>query len=69
MTKNEFKHRWESNDDGGGITFDDIAACAIDWGMCSNPRTHAMLTVTYKVLRAANTNDAENYAPNNEENN
>lgn len=30
MTKAQFKKRWDSNEDGGGITFDDIAQCAID---------------------------------------
>lgn len=29
MTKEEFKVRWESNENGGGITFNDIANCAI----------------------------------------
>lgn len=31
MTKDEFKARWESNEDGGGINFDDIAECAKAW--------------------------------------
>lgn len=32
MTKAEFKRRWESDPDGGGITFDDIADCAVARG-------------------------------------
>lgn len=28
MTKEEFKTRWESNDEGGDITCNDIAECA-----------------------------------------
>lgn len=34
MTKAQFKKYWDSNEDGGGITFDDIAQCAADWGWC-----------------------------------
>jgi hypothetical protein len=42
MTKQEFKERWESSPDGGGITFDDIAKCAKEWGTLffSEDRTH-----------------------------
>ena len=61
MTKEEFKRRWES-DDGGGITFDDIATCAKDWGLFSTPRTARMDLVRYRVLVAASTTDAEEYA-------
>ena len=32
MTKKDFKELWESNDDGGGITNQDVANCAIEWG-------------------------------------
>ena len=32
MTPEEFKARWDSDEDGGGITYADIAACAIAWG-------------------------------------
>ncbi len=27
MTKEEFKRRWESDENGGGITYEDIATC------------------------------------------
>lgn len=62
MTKNEFKERWESNDNGGGITFEDIAECAVAWGVCSTPRIHRIDVVRYLVLKAANTNDCEEFA-------
>ena len=63
MTIEEFKARWESNDDGGGITFDDIAECAVAWGICSQPRILQMDSVRYRVLKAAGTNDADEYIP------
>ncbi len=61
MTKEQFKKRWESGDDGGGITFDDIANCAKEWGLYSTPRIKPMGEVTYKVLKTANVKDAEDY--------
>ena len=61
MTKEEFKKRWESNELGGGITFDDIAECAVAWGVCRKPKVRPIDEVRYLVLRAANTNDAEHY--------
>ena len=67
MTKEEFKARWESNEDGGGITYDDVAECAKDWGISSTPRTSQMDLVTYKVLKAANCSDAEEYNPSNKD--
>jgi len=64
MTKEEFKKRWESNDNGGGITFDDIAECAKKWGISATPRTQQIGAIRYKVLKAAKTNDANEFAPN-----
>lgn len=61
MTKEQFKKRWESNKDGGGITFDDIAACAKSWGLFSTPKTHPINQVVYRVLRAAQVADAESF--------
>jgi len=61
MTKQEFKKRWESNDNGDGITFDDIAECCIAWGIASRPRILNMMSVRYRVLKAANVVDAEDY--------
>lgn len=66
MTKDEFKQRWESDDNGGGgITFDDIANCAKSWGLFSTPRIHQIDRVLYAVLKAAGTNDAEEFNPEN----
>ena len=63
MTKDQFKERWESDGDGGGITFDDLADCAKEWGISSIPRIMRMDSIRYRVLRAAGTNDAEDYTP------
>ena len=61
MTKEEFKKRWESSYDGGGINLNDIADCAEAWGIASCPRTMPILLVRYLVLKAAGTNDCEDY--------
>lgn len=61
MTKVEFKQRWESDPIGGGISFDDIADCAKDWGLFPKPRAQDFLPVLYAVLKAARAEDAENY--------
>ena len=53
MTKEEFKVKWESDDLGGGITFGDIANCAVDWGICSRPCVSDMDNVVDAVLEAA----------------
>jgi hypothetical protein len=63
MTKKEFKQRWESNDEGGGINFDDIANCAKAWGIHSTPKTKPMDLVRYQILVAAQTVDCEDYKP------
>ena len=63
MEKQEFKARWESNENGGGITFDDIADCAKKWGIASSPKTMRIDFVRWRVLKAADTNDADEYAP------
>jgi hypothetical protein len=62
MTKKEFKRRWESTENGGGITYDIVADCATEWGIIA-PRTMDMETVLYLVLKAAKTVDAEEFAP------
>lgn len=67
MTKQEFKSRWEGDDNGGGINFDDIAECAVRWGVSSRPKTSPMDAIRYRVLKAAETCDAEDYAPNKEQ--
>lgn len=53
-TKEQFKKLWDSNDEGGGITYDDIADCAKEWGLYSKPRIHSILEVHIAVLKAAN---------------
>jgi hypothetical protein len=53
MTEEEFKKRWESDADGGGITNDDCADCAKAWGLYTTPYIHPMDEVIRKVLRAA----------------
>lgn len=67
MTREEFKARWESDEDGGGISFEDIAHCAKAWGLYPHPKTADMFTVRYRVLLAAGTVDAEEFNPANEE--
>lgn len=53
LTKAEFKQRWDSGDDGGGITGDDIAECAVAWGLYSKPRIKPMTEVIARVCAAA----------------
>lgn len=64
MTKEEFKKLWEANENGSGITFDDIADCAVAWGISPRPRTRPIDHIRYMVLKAANVCDAEEYNPN-----
>lgn len=63
MTKDQFKKRWESNDRGDGITNNDIADCAKEWGIFSTPRIQPMGEVVYRVLKAAEIEDAETFRP------
>ncbi|MBP3550972.1 MAG: hypothetical protein J6J57_04920 [Alistipes sp.] len=63
MTKEELKKRWENYDYSDPITFDDIAKCAIEWGICDKPRTRPLTKVRYEVLVAAGVSDAEFYNP------
>ena len=63
MTKREFKIRWEKDENGDGITFDEIAECAKKWGLFSVPRIYQIDTVRYAVLKAARTSDCEDYNP------
>lgn len=63
MTKQEFKKRWESNDNGGGITHDDIAECAIAWGIYHRPKINPLGLVRYNVLKAAGIGDCEDFKP------
>jgi hypothetical protein len=63
MTKEEFKTRWESNDAGGGISYNDIADCAVAWGISRTPKTRRIDVIRYQVLKSAGTVDAEEYKP------
>ena len=63
MTNQEFKARWESDESGGGINFDDIADCAKAWGLFRTPKICRIDVVRYQVLKSAGTNDAEEFAP------
>ena len=65
-TKEEFKKLWEADDHGSGITFDDIADCAENWGLFSMPKCYPILLVRYRVLCAADCSDAEEYNPSEE---
>lgn len=63
LIKKAFKKLWESDAEGGGITFNDIAECAKKWGLYSTPRIHDINKVMYEVLKAAGTTDCEEYNP------
>ena len=63
MNKDEFKKRWESDESGSGITFADIADCAKAWGVASMPEIMPIDIIRHEVLKAANTNDAEDFNP------
>ena len=52
-TKEKFKELWESNEDGGGLTWEDIADCAKDWRLYSRPKIRDMFEVRDKVIEAA----------------
>ena len=67
MEKSVFKKRWESDKNGGGITFEDIADCAVEWGIATKPKTMEMGLVRYQVLKAAKTCDAEDFKPDDRE--
>lgn len=57
MTKEEFAKRWDSGADGGGITFDDIADCAVAWGLIERPKVHDINTVAHLVVEASGAKD------------
>ncbi len=63
-SKEKFKELWEANENGSGITFDDIADCAVAWGISPRPKTRPIDLIRYMVLKAANACDAEEYNPN-----
>lgn len=57
MTKKEFAKRWDSDEDGGGITYEEIADCAIAWGITSHPRRQPMDYVASRVVAASGARD------------
>lgn len=57
MTKDEFRKRWDGSEDGGGITWDDIADCAVEWGIFSKPKIHRMDVVANAVTAIAECKD------------
>ena len=63
MTKAKFKDIWESDEEGGGITYETIAACAKEWGLYEKPKCCRIDYVTYRVLVAAGVVDAELFLP------
>lgn len=52
LSKEEFKKKWET-ENGGGITFDDIANCAIAWDITRSPYTYPMFELSNRVLISA----------------
>lgn len=63
-TKEKFKELWEANSTKSGITYDDIADCAVAWGILEYSRTRPIDYIKYRVLKAAGVNDTEKYNPN-----
>lgn len=63
MTREEFKQKWEADEEGSGITFDDMADCAKEWGLFNNPKCCDINIVRYEVLKAAKCIDAEEFNP------
>ena len=57
MTKEEFRKRWDGSSDGGGITWDDVAKCAVEWGLFSKPKIHPLDVVGHAVTIAAGCKD------------
>lgn len=53
MTKEEFKRRWEKDENGDGITIDDCADCYVAWGLGQRPRIRPINNVVDAVVRAA----------------
>ena len=53
MTKAEFAERWDKDDEGDGITGDEICDCAEAWGLFATPRIHPMNEVMAAVVKAS----------------
>lgn len=61
-TKEKFKQLWDANDEGSGLTFEDISDCAEAWGLYSKPMIHPMDKVRDAVVKAAGCLDAHEQA-------
>ena len=66
MTREEFKARWDASSDDTGLTYNDVAECAKEWGFMENPKTRPLSLVLYAVLKEAGVEDAEDYNPVND---
>jgi hypothetical protein len=53
MTKAEFAARWDKDDTGDGITYNEIADCAKAWGLYQFPRTCPITEVRDRVVKAS----------------
>jgi hypothetical protein len=58
-TKEQFKRLWESDAYGGGITFDDVADCAVEWRLYRKPKCCDIYKVLYDVCKHANVKESE----------
>ena len=65
MTEQEFIDRWNSDNEGGGITYDDVADCAQKWGLVQRPRISPIDSVLAIVLKHLG---LENPSEDNDEN-
>lgn len=59
-TKERFKELWEADENGSGITHEDVADCAESWGLFSNPKCYPLFDVLDAVLAAAGVEDSDN---------
>jgi hypothetical protein len=66
MTKEEFKARWESDDEGGRISWLSILDCADAWGIPRHSNPKRLDVLRYQVLKAAGVSDAEEFKPDEE---
>lgn len=57
MSREEFAQRWDSDEEGGGITYDDIAECAVAWGITSSPKAQSVDDVARRVVEASGAAD------------
>ena len=63
MTPEQFRERWNSDEEGGGITYEDIAVCARSWGLFPKPKIEPIEKVKMAVLKAAGVQDEQPYTP------